>query len=155
MSWDDETAKQYAQMETRGPQLKDVSSLPTPRSHAEMPPQRCRFCLEDSETTAKCKNHMKVCTKMPFKMWLTRVRIVQGQILKGEDVSRLPKCEWCGTCFGDLRGCKRHSHGCALRMRANKIKVTPCSWYNTCFENAELPDTYRHLFQTPSSSSGQ
>ena len=155
MSWENETAEQYAQMEEKGSQLKDVSSLPAPKSFPEMPPQRCRFCLEDFETTGKCRNHMKVCAKMPYKMWLTRTRVVQGQKLKDEDKSKLPKCEWCGTSFGDLRGCKKHSYGCKLRMNANKLSVTPGVWHSTCFEDAELPETYRHFFQTPSSGSGQ
>ena len=57
-----------------------AQELPAPPPPRGWPPTKCHFCLQEFENKTKCVKHTCSCKKMPYKLWIARVKKVQDHV---------------------------------------------------------------------------
>jgi hypothetical protein len=114
--------------------LGSVGDLPAPPRPDGWPSTKCQFCKQQFPTTMKCSLHTKICERMPFDMWLARVRVCAGR-----NEGATASCPHCGTCFTTAKGASRHAFGCATRRRIFGLPNNTGQWHDTPEDAAQLP----------------
>ena len=80
---------------------------------ANWPATQCHLCLEHFLAAVNCRKHCCSCPRMPYKMWLSRIRRTQQEVT----VSDHP-CYICGIKFWTAHATGRHSVVCKQRRDA-------------------------------------
>ena len=72
---------------------------------------KCWWCSREFDSTRLRNMHVKKCERMPYKMYLARIRV-----LNPTDCKDCP-CDWCGSFFTNVRVRANHSRNCLLRQK--------------------------------------
>ena len=113
----------------------EILPVPTiPRAFTQNP--KCWWCSREFDSTRLRNMHVKKCERMPYKMYLARIRV-----LNPTDCKDCP-CDWCGSFFANVRVRANHSRNCLLRQKLAGMKPTRGRVINTTESDAGLPTEF-------------
>ena len=119
------------------PQKPVLENLPVPtipRAFTQNP--KCWWCSGEFDSTRLRNMHVKNCERMPYRMYLARIRV-----LNPTDCKDCP-CDWCGSFFANVRVRANHSRNCLLRQKLAGMKPTRGRVINTTESDAGLPTEF-------------
>ena len=133
------TAQTYRLLEEakarpRKPVLENLPVPTIPRAFTQNP--KCWWCSREFDSTRLRNKHVKNCERMPYKMYLARIRV-----LNPTDCRDCP-CDWCGSFFANVRVRANHSRNCLLRQKMVGMKPTRGRVINTTESDAGLPTEF-------------
>mmetsp|Transcript_102993 Transcript_102993/g.296578 ORF Transcript_102993/g.296578 Transcript_102993/m.296578 type:complete len:1838 (+) Transcript_102993:1524-7037(+) len=121
----------------RGGRLGSVADLPAPPWPAGAQKGECPYCHLHFRDDTHSASHRKTCSRMPYDMWLSRLRIVQDHMAPA--ASRTHLCRHCGTGFADARGTTVHERGCAARRQLFGLPLDRRTFHHTPADAAGMP----------------
>lgn len=94
-----------------------AQDLPAPPPPRGWPPTKCNFCLQEFENKNKCVKHTCSCKKMPYKIWIARIKKVQEHVTVKDH-----PCPHCRIFFWTAHAKGRHSVVCLQRGKAEDLQ---------------------------------
>ena len=119
-----------AKARPRKPVLENLPVPTIPRAFTQNP--KCWWCSREFDSTRLRNKHVKNCERMPYKMYLARIRV-----LNPTDCKDCP-CDWCGSFFANVRVRANHSRNCLLRQKLAGMKPTRGRVINTHGERCRV-----------------